>query len=134
MPNITRTLTTLATVAAIAAASGCGDDDESAPPAPTSEASGATGAAGPSGEDVPGAPDAGEPLYTALGSYWTELPSGERIASAAEFIADNEDACGGIAPEDLARQAGVAYGVDYPLNVHVDDVMLETCALLRNGA
>jgi hypothetical protein len=119
---------------------GCGDGE----PAETvfTTPTGATGPTGGEGEkavsdktdaDQPGAPDPGDPSYTALGSYWTELPASERIASAAEFIEDNPKDCEGVDPDDLERQTGLAFGLDFPLNVPVADAMLETCALIRDG-
>lgn len=127
---------TLALVLLALALAGCGGGDE--PPPPAADPTTAPADTGPTGagavaSDVPGGPDPGEPIYTALGTYWSELPMDERIASAAEFIADNGEACAGIAAEDLSRQAGVAYGIDFTLTTPVGDVMLETCALLRDG-
>ena len=119
-------LSTLAVAATLILAAGCGSDDRgpAAPPPPSVE----TGTTGPA--DVPGAPDEGAPSYTALGSYWKKLSLEAREASAAEFIDANPAACAGVEPEVLARQTGVAFSLDFPLNVEVGDVMLETCALL----
>jgi hypothetical protein len=108
-------------------AAGCGDDDDPAPdPATTS---GATGEA-----SAPGAPDAGEPDYAGLGTWWRKLSDDERLASAEEFIADNPDDCDGVSAVDLERQTGIAFGYDFPEATPTDQVMLETCALVRDGA
>lgn len=105
---------------------GCGgDEDEGAapPPPPESESTG-----------VPGDPPAGAPDYEGLGSWWTKLPDERRLASAAEFIDANQVECEGLDPVDLERQTGIAYGYDFPEAARVSEVMLETCALLRDGA
>jgi hypothetical protein len=113
--------------AAILLAAGCGDDEGSdtaaEPPAETTEASG-----------EPGGPAEGEPDYTGLGTWWTGLPTDERVASAAEFIDDNPDDCADVEAADLERQTGIAFGYDFPEATPTDAVMLETCALIRDGA
>jgi hypothetical protein len=117
--------------AALAAASfiaaGCGGDDddgESAPPPPPASES----------SREPGAPDAGEPDYAGLGTWWSKLSARERVASAQKFIDDNPGDCGGVDARDLERQTGIAFGYDFPEATPTDAVMLETCALLRDGA
>jgi hypothetical protein len=42
--------------------------------------------------------------------------------------------CADVDPVDLERQTGIAYGYDFPAAAPTSDVMLETCALLRDGA
>lgn len=109
------------------AAPGCGDDDE-----PT-ESGAATEAASAEPED-PGSPPDGEPAYEGLGTWWTKLPEDERLASAAEFVEDHPTECEGVDPVDVERQTGIAYGYDFPAAARTSEVMLETCALLRDGA
>ncbi len=122
----------LTAVVAMLVIAGCGEDEEPAP-ATTEPPAAATGAGGSSGVDAAGTPEPGEPSYAVIGSYWSELPIEERVASAEEFIADHPEECAGVNPEDLSRQTGVAYGIDYPRTTVVGDAMLETCALLRDG-
>lgn len=119
-----------ALAAAIAiAAFGCGDDDgESDQPAATTEAE--TSAE----PEDPGSPPDGAPDYEGLGTWWTKLPEDERLASAAKFIEDHPDDCADLDPADLERQTGIAYGYDFPAAARTSEVMLETCALLRDGA
>lgn len=118
----------LAAVAAIAiAAFGCGDDEDDAPQPATTQTE---AAAAP--ED-PGSPPDGEPAYEGLGTWWTKLPEEERLASAALFIEDHPAECAGLDPVDLERQTGIAYGYDFPAAARTSEVMLETCALLRDG-
>ncbi|HEX6117167.1 MAG TPA: hypothetical protein VFY99_08705 [Solirubrobacterales bacterium] len=108
---------------------GCGGDEREGTPAPP--------AATESGETTggePGAPATGEPDYTGLGTWWRDLSRDERLASAAEFIADNPADCEGVEPVDLERQTGIAFGYDFPEATPTDAVMLETCALIRDGA
>jgi hypothetical protein len=114
-----------AVTAACVIAAGCGDDDASSGAAPVTTAT-------VSGE--PGGPDEGEPDYTGLGTWWRKLPRDERLASAAEFAEDHPDECGGVSAEDLERQTGIAFGYDFPEATPTDQVMLETCALIRDGA
>ena len=108
--------------AALLAFAGCGGDDET------------TGRV-PAANDVadPGAPPEGEPVYAGLGTWWTKQPDDERVASAEDFIADNPAECDGVAARDLERQTGIAYGYDFPEATDVASVMLETCALIRDG-
>ena len=114
------------TAAGILIVAGCGDDaTEPAAPATTTEASG-TGA-------EPGAPAAGEPDYEGLGTWWRKLPDDERVDSAAEFIADHRAECEDVRPVDLERQTGIAFGYDFPEATPTSAVMLETCALIRDG-
>lgn len=117
--------------ALILIAAGCGGDDDTA----TSPA-GATGAGGRAaaedGRAAPGAPEPGEPSYTALGSYWIELAGQERTEAAVALIADNPEDCRGLDPAELAEQTKLSFAVEFPLNVPVADAMLETCALLRH--
>jgi hypothetical protein len=117
-------------VALAIAASGCGDDDDEA-----SEPAATTGAeaASPQADD-PGSPPDGAPAYEGLGTWWTKQPDDERLASAAQFIEDNPAECADLDPVDLERQTGIAYGYDFPAAARVSEVMLETCALLRDGA
>ena len=117
-----------AAAAGILIAAGCGDDEGSrivSEPSTTAEAEGA---------DEHGAPAEGEPDYAGLGTWWTGLSEKERLASAAEFIDDNPEDCDGVSPEDLERQTGIAFGYDFPEATPTDAVMLETCALIRDGA
>jgi hypothetical protein len=114
--------------AGILIAAGCGDDEGSAritDPTTTPAAEAA---------DEPGAPAEGEPDYAGLGTWWTGLSGKERLASAAQFIEDNPEDCEGVRPEDLERQTGIAFGYDFPEATPTDAVMLETCALIRDGA
>ena len=108
------------------AAFGCGEEDE-----PTQ--SGAEAQAGSAEPEDPGSPPDGEPAYEGLGTWWTKLSEQERLASAAEFIEDHPDDCEGLDPVDLERQTGIAYGYDFPAAARTSEVMLETCALLRDG-
>lgn len=114
-----------AVAVALAILGGCGDEDPETAPPPATEAS-------ESGRE-PGSPLAGEPDYTGLGTWWRKLPREERLDSASEFIADHTADCGGVKPEDLERQAGIALGYDFPDAAPMDQVMLETCALIRDG-
>jgi hypothetical protein len=116
-----------AVTAAIVLAAGCGDDgSEDSEPAPPPAAT--------EGIGEPGGPAEGEPDYAGLGTWWRKLPDDERLASAAEFIDDNPGECDGVRPVDLERQTGIAYGYDFPEAAPTDQVMLETCALIRDGA
>jgi hypothetical protein len=108
---------------------GCGDDDE-----PTAEPATTTQPAASSEPDDPGSPPEGAPAYEGLGTWWTKLPDDQRLASAAEFVDDNPADCADVDPADLERQTGIAYGYDFPAAARVSEVMLETCALLRDGA
>jgi hypothetical protein len=56
------------------------------------------------------------------------------LASAEAFIADNPAECADVAADDLERQTGIAFGYDFPEATPTDQVMLETCALIRDGA
>jgi hypothetical protein len=103
---------------------GCGDDDETEPASPP--------AASAEPED-PGSPPEGAPAYEGLGTWWAKLSEDERLASATQFIEDNPGDCAEVDPVDLERQTGVALGYDFPAASPIDEVMLETCALLRDG-
>lgn len=116
----------LAVVGLLAA---CGGEEEAGEGSAQSATQGEAGA----GEEEPGAPDPGEPAYTGLGSWWVDLGTEARIASAVEFIGANPDDCAGVAAEDLERQTRIAYGLDFPRTATVSEVMLETCALIRDG-
>ena len=116
------------TAAGILIAAGCGDDEsEPASPAATVTETG-------DGSSAPGAPPEGEPDYAGLGTWWRKLSGDERLASAADFIADNPSDCEGVTAKDLERQTGIAFGYDFPEATPTDQVMLETCALIRDGA
>jgi hypothetical protein len=106
------------------ASPGCGDDDESSEPAPP--------AASAEPED-PGSPPEGAPAYEGLGTWWSKLPEEERLASAVQFIEDYPNDCAHVDPVDLERQTGIALGYDFPPASPINEVMLETCALLRDG-
>ncbi len=84
--------------------------------------------------DEPGAPAEGEPGYTGLGTWWAKQPDGFRLETAEDFIADFPEECRGVKAVDLERQTGIAYGYDFPEATPVDAVMIETCALIRDGA
>jgi hypothetical protein len=114
-------------VALALAASGCGDDDEEGEPATTRPA------ATLEPED-PGSPPEGAPAYEGLGTWWSKLPDDKRLASAVSFIEDNPGQCARVDPVDLERQTGIALGLDFPAAAPISEVMLETCALLRDGA
>lgn len=111
------------------AAAGCGDDEEGESPEPAAT----TEAASSAEPEDPGSPPEGEPAYEGLGTWWTNLPDDERLASAAQFIEDHPSECAGLDPVDLERQTGIAYGYDFPAAARTFEVMLETCALLRDG-
>jgi hypothetical protein len=117
-------------VALALGASACGDDDEE----------GGAGGAAPPGTAArseprdPGSPPEGEPAYRGLGTWWSKLPDDKRLSSAVSFIEDNPGRCAGVDPVDLERQTGVALGFDFPAAAPISEVMLETCALLRDGA
>ena len=117
----------LAIVLTVAVA-GCGGDEDE-PASTTATATEAETSTGEPGDPPPGAPD-----YEGLGTWWTKLSDEERLASATEFIEDNPAECEGLDPVDLERQTGIAYGYDFPAAARVSEVMLETCALLRDGA
>jgi hypothetical protein len=119
-------------IALAAAATGCGDDEPDTTTAPAVEET--TGSEAGSDVSEPGAPDEGEPDYTGLGTWWAKLPSRQRVASAAEFIDDFPSDCKGVKPVELEQQTGIAYGYDFPDATPVDAVMIETCALIRDGA
>jgi hypothetical protein len=120
-------LAALAVALAIAAGGCGGDDEETAEPATTEAAKSLE-------PEDPGSPPDGEPAYEGLGTWWTKLPDEERLASAAQFIEDNPADCADLDPVDLERQTGIAYGYDFPAAARTSEVMLETCALLRDGA
>jgi len=115
------------TTAAIFIAAGCGGDDgdDGDPEGPASTIEQAS--------REPGSPAAGEPDYSGLGTWWTRLSTGERVASAQAFIDDNPDECDGVEAGNLERQTGIAFGYDFPEATPTDAVMLETCALIRDG-
>jgi hypothetical protein len=122
-------------LALVVVVASCGSEDEgtdrvtgAGPPAETEAGGNRDGA------DEPGAPGPGEPVYAGLGSWWVKLGTDARLASAAEFIEDNPGQCGGVAVEDLERQSRIALGLDFPVTTPVSEVMLETCALIRDGA
>ena len=111
---------------ALALPVGCGGEEEAPAPPPAGESS-------ESGHE-PGSPVAGEPDYAGLGTWWRKLPDEKRLDSASAFIADHPVECDDVSPEDLERQAGIARGYDFPDAAPMDQVMLETCALIRDGA
>lgn len=112
-----------AAAATVALLVGCGTDEveTTAAPPPATEVS------------KPGAAAAGEPDYAGLGTWWAKLPAKRRVASAAAFIDDNAPECAGVRPAELERQTGIAFGYDFPEATPAAAVMLETCALLRDG-
>jgi hypothetical protein len=124
----------LPVLAVLGLLAGCnGEEEASDEPVPAAD-QGARGAEvdGRAG-DAPGAPDRGEPAYAGLGSWWVELDADDRVSSAAEFVEANPDECTAVAAEELERQTRIAFGLDFPLNTTVSEVMLETCALIRDG-
>jgi hypothetical protein len=114
--------------AAFFIAAGCGgdDSDDGSAEAPATTAAEQT--------REPGSPSEGEPDYTGLGTWWNKLSTAERLDSAQEFIDDNPDNCEGVEAVDLERQTGIAFGYDFPEATPTDAVMLETCALILDGA
>lgn len=112
----------------VAIVAGCGDEDE-----PTNGAA-APASETPASDHEPGAPPNGEPDYEGLGTWWRKLPDDERLASAEDFIADHPAECAEVRAVDLERQAGIAFGYDFPDAARTSEVMLETCALIRDGA
>jgi hypothetical protein len=115
-----------AVAVALALVAGCGEsDDETAGVPATAEES-------ESGYE-PGAPVGDDPDYAGLGTWWTKLSTKERLDSAADFIEDHPADCDGVSAKDLERQAGIALGYDFPDAAPMDQVMLETCALIRDG-
>ncbi len=112
----------------VLASFGCGEDEGD-----STEAETTTEAAASAEPEDPGSPPEGAPDYEGLGTWWTKLPEDERLASAAQFIEDNPSECADVDPVDLERQTGIAYGYDFPDAARTSEVMLETCALLRDG-
>jgi hypothetical protein len=128
-----RALVTSTAIAIALITAGCGGDSTTAPSTPPAP-SGA-GAQASSGDNVPasqqpGGPEPGQPTYTALGSWWKQLPQDKRVSSASQFIDDNPKDCTGVVATDLERQTYVAFAYDYPQNTHVSDVMRDMCELL----
>jgi hypothetical protein len=111
-------------ILAVLLLAGCGGDDESDGPT----VSPAAGADTPM--QTPGVP-AGS-AYDVSGSEWLELDAAERDRAAADFVADNPDACGEEDPAATAATvrdyAATTLGTDYPLNAPVAELLAEGCA------
>lgn len=71
--------------------------------------------------------------YDISSGQWLELPAGERVAAAEDYVADNEDVCGGAAPDRVSDYAEVSAGADYPLTAPLDELLAEGCAAVQQS-
>lgn len=120
---MSRALTVLAAVAALVAG-GCGGGEDPVGANPD------TGSMPAAGENTPPAGTPGVPEgapYDLAGTQWVNLAEDEQTAAADAYVTDNPDRCEGADPEAVAQYAASSFGVNFPLEVPVADVLAEGC-------
>ena len=105
---------------------GCGDDESERqiPPPTIGETD-----AGATGDEILTAN-----LYEVLSSRWLQLSPADQLETVERFIAENEEACLEVEAESLHNLARAQIGVDYDHTTPIGDVLLEGCAISRDGA
>ena len=104
---------------------GCGDEDEPSEPVPPTLTATDAGA---SGDEILTAD-----LYEVLSSRWVQISPAKQLETVERFIEENSEDCLDVEPEALANLARAQIGVEYDRTTPIGDVLLEGCAIVRDG-